>query len=75
MKPTKYIYKFEHINIHNRWRQKWYLRSFEWTIFGLSKVSFSTSEFAYKISLFGIDVFVWINREVNKKYYEKLNRK
>jgi len=59
---------FDCINFYYRWgeRQR-YVRSSDWVVFGLSKRCFSSTSYGWRLSLFGIDVIFWFNREWIKK--------
>jgi len=65
-KRTKYKSKFDTIVINNRWKRPYYSRGDSWVYFGFSKRYFSTNDYEYVISLFGIDIRIWMTREPAK---------
>ena len=65
-KRTKYKSKFDTIVINNRWKRPVYSRSDNFQYFGFGKRYFSVKEYEYVISLFGIDIRIWMTREPAK---------
>ena len=59
---TKYRHSFKEVVINNRWKKPFHQRNSDWVIFGLSKQFFTTIDYEYKISLFGIDIRLWFER-------------
>lgn len=67
IRSNKYRHKFDKLVINNRWRQPFYLRSDTWVVFGLSRRYFSPTEYEWILSLFGIDIRIWMFRLIIKK--------
>ena len=61
-KRTKYKHRFDVLVINNRWKQPRYSRTGTWVIFGISTRYFSTSEYEYCLSFFGLDLRFWFLR-------------
>lgn len=60
--PRKFKYRFDRLVWHNRWASRF--PSQDWTIVGISERWFSHREFEYRVSFFGFEVRIWINRDV-----------
>jgi hypothetical protein len=63
MKRTRYKHRLDRIVLNNRWRKPFYSRSDNWTIIGISTRWFSTTDYEWIISFFGLDLRIWIKRE------------
>lgn len=57
-----YKYTLESIDIQCRWLQSKYSRPCDRCIIGISVWWFSTNMFAYRLSVLGVVLSVWINR-------------
>lgn len=61
---TKYKHRFDRVVFNNRWLQKYPPDNY--TIFGLSKFWFSSLEYEWRLSFFGLEMRIWIKREFIK---------
>lgn len=55
---------YDHLFFRNRWIEKY--PNCDWVIIVLSVKWISPTQFCYKLSLFGLDLSIWFNREFIK---------
>ncbi len=61
---TKYKHTFDECYFENRWRLKRYQRTGDWLVVGIDLRWFSPNEYAWRISLFGLQWTFWFKRDI-----------
>ena len=59
----KYKHKLDTIQFKNRWKTKRFLRPSSWCLIGIHTFFHSVNSYYWAISLFGIDLIFWFERE------------
>jgi hypothetical protein len=64
---AKYKHKFDRVTFTNKWTYHRSLRHWgDYTLIGLSKFWFSSYEYEWRLCLFGLELRIWMKRELIK---------